>query len=106
MKSGIVSTLLIILSFSVSGTVLGSTILFMQAHASDDCEDEAFEKYMKKGEGPYDKYMDRADDVPLPNDEEDVDDYLDDLEPFAEDYINDLEPYAEDYIDDLGDCLN
>ena len=61
---------------------------------------------MKSGEEPYDKYMDSADKVPLPDDEDDVDEYLDDLEPLAEDYIDDLEPHAEQYIDDLGDCIN
>jgi len=46
-----------------------------------------------------------ADDVPLPSDEDDSDEYLDELEPLAEDYIKDLEPHAEKYSEDLEDCL-
>jgi hypothetical protein len=78
----------------------------MQAHAEDNCEDKVFKKYMKKGEKPFERYLDKADDVPLPKDKNDVNDYLDDLEPLAEDYIDDLQPHAEQYIDDLEDCLN
>jgi hypothetical protein len=77
----------------------------MQVNAEDDCEDKAWKKYMKNGEVPYDKYLDKADDVPLPSDEDDVDEYLDNLDPLAEDYIDDLEPFADKYIEDLEDCL-
>ena len=83
-----------------------SSILNKVYAGNDDCEDEAFQKYLKKGEKPFEKYLDRADDVPLPKDKDDVDEYLDELDPLAEDYIDDLEPDAEKYIEDLEDCLN
>jgi hypothetical protein len=76
----------------------------MQAHAEDDCDDKAFKKYLKKGEKPFKKYLDKADDVPLPSDKDDVDKYLDKLNPLAKDYIDDLEPYADKYIEELQDC--
>jgi hypothetical protein len=101
-----VFALMLLSSIALMGTIFYPNFNSMQTHAEDDCEDKAFKKYMKSGEEPYDKYLDSADDVPLPNDEDDVDEYLDDLEPLAEDYIDDLEPYAEKYIDDLGDCIN
>ncbi|HEY7227626.1 MAG TPA: hypothetical protein VH481_05825 [Nitrososphaeraceae archaeon] len=70
-----------------------------------NCEDKAFKKYLKKGEKPFEKYLDKADDVPLPSGKDDVDEYLDKLDPLAKDYINDLEPFADKYIEDLEDCL-
>ena len=101
-----VFSLLLMSSIALMGTIFYPNFNFMQAHAEDDCEDKAFKKYMKSGQEPYDKYLDSAGEVPLPDDEDEVDEYLEDLEPLAEDYIDDLEPYAEQYIDDLGDCIN
>lgn len=98
--------LFIISSIILTGSIFYPIFNLTPVNAEDDCEKKAFKKYMKKGDKPFEKYLDRADDVPLPKDEDDVDDYLDDLEPLAKDYIDDLEPYAEDYIDDLEDCLN
>jgi len=70
-----------------------------------DCADRMFDKYVKDAQPEYDKYLDKADDVPLPDSESDVDDYLDSLDPLADEYIDNLDPYAEDYIDNLQDCL-
>jgi hypothetical protein len=94
-----------LISFSV--LFLGSNSYFNLSSYADenDCEDKAFKKYLKDGEKPFEKYLDKADNVPLPDNEDNVDKYLDDLEPLAEDYIDDLEPYAEEYIGELEDCL-
>ena len=37
-------------------------------------------KYFKKGEKPFKQYLDKADVVPLPRDEDDYDEYLDSIE--------------------------
>jgi hypothetical protein len=71
----------------------------------EECADEMFDKYLKDAEPEFDKYMDKADDIPLPDSESGVDDYLDSLDPLAEEYIDNLDPYAEDYIDNLKDCM-
>jgi hypothetical protein len=101
-----ISRLLFIFSVAFIAVVTYSQYNPIQLYAEEDCEDKAWKKYMKNGEIPYEKYIDRADDVPLPDDEDQVNDYLNKLDPLAEDYIDDLQPFAEDYIDDLGDCLN
>jgi hypothetical protein len=106
MKNPFILALVLILSTALAGPVYYPNSNSMQARGEDDCEDQAFKKYMKKGDKPFERYLDRADDVPLPKDENDVKDYLDDLEPLADDYIDDLEPFAQQYTDDLEDCLN
>jgi hypothetical protein len=95
-----------LISFSV--LFLGSNSYFiLSSYAADNnCEDKAFKKYLKKGEKPFQKYLDNADDVPLPSDKDDVDEYLDKLDPLAKNYIDDLEPFADNYIEDLEDCLD
>jgi len=98
----------ILLVSSISLTAFNSDFsdsIVSKTYANDDCEEKALKKYLKKGEDPFEKYLDRAGDVPLPSDEDDVDEYLDELNPLAEDYIDDLEPYAEKYTGDLEDCL-
>jgi hypothetical protein len=108
LKRGPFLPLLLASSITLSSTLFYSDFnsILPKAYAGDkDCEDKAFEKYLKKGDEPFEKYLDNADDVPLPSDEDDVDEYLDELEPLAEDYIKDLEPHAEKYIEDLEDCL-
>ena len=72
----------------------------------EDCADRMFDKYLKDAEPEFDKYIDEADDVPFPDSESEVDDYLDSLDPLAEEYIDNLDPHAEDYIDNLESCMN
>lgn len=67
----------------------------------EECADKMFDKYMKDSEPEFDKYLDNANDVPLPDSESEVNDYLDSLDPLAEEYIDNLEPYADNYIDRL-----
>jgi hypothetical protein len=43
-----------------------------------------------KGDRPIDRYLGRANDVPLPSDEDDYDDYLEKLDPLAKDYIDEF----------------
>jgi hypothetical protein len=105
MNNPLILALVLTFSTALTGSFLFATSNFMQAHGEDDCEDKAFKKYLKKGEKPFEKYLDKADDVPLPSDKGDVDEYLDKLDPLAKDYINDLEPSADKYIEDLEDCL-
>jgi len=71
-----------------------------------ECADRMFDKYLKDAEPEFDKYMDKADDIPFPDSENDVNSYLDSLDPLAEEYIDNLDPYAEDYIDNLELCMN
>jgi hypothetical protein len=106
MKNSVILASVLMFSTALTGSFYSANYDFMQAHAEDDCEDKAFKKYMKKGDKPFDKYLDKADDVPLPKDKDDADDYLDELDPLAKDYVDDLQPFAEQYIDDLEDCLN
>jgi hypothetical protein len=60
----------------------------MVSSASDfydeECADRMFDKYMKDAEPEYDKYLHKADDVPLPVFESEVDDYLDSLDPLLQ----------------------
>ena len=94
-------------------SVLSSIVAILpnnQTFASNDfydeeCADRLFDKYLKDAEPEFDKYMDKADDIPLPDSESGVDDYLDSLDPLAEEYIDNLDPYAEDYIDNLESCM-
>jgi hypothetical protein len=106
MKNSLILASVLMFSAALTGAFYYANSNLMQAHAEDDCEDKAFKKYMKKGDKPFERYLDKADNVPLPKDEDDVKDYLDDLDPLAKDYIDDLQPYARQYIDDLEDCLN
>jgi hypothetical protein len=43
-----------------------------------------------KGDMLFEIYLDRANDVPLPSDEDHYDDYLEKLEPLAKDYIDEF----------------
>jgi len=61
---------------------------------------------LKKGDKPFQRYLDKANDVPLPHDKKDYDKYFDKLEDYAQDYPGELDPYAKKYLDDLGDCLD
>lgn len=92
MNSGLFLPLLLASSISLSSTLFYSDFnsILPKAYAEDnDCEDKAFEKYLKRGDKPFEQYLDKADDVPLPSDEDDYDEYLDEIEPLAEDYIDD-----------------
>jgi hypothetical protein len=104
MKNAFILALMLIFSTALPVSFYYVNSNLMQAHAEDDCDDKAFKKYLKKGEKPFKKYLDKADDVPLPSDKDDVDKYLDKLNPLAKDYIDDLEPYADKYIEELQDC--
>lgn len=96
-------------------TLIGANIINIQIFASnefdasdfydEECADRMFDKYVKGAEPEYDKYLDKADDVPFPDSENEINDYLDSLDPLAEEYIDNLEPYAEDYIDNLDACM-
>ena len=70
-----------------------------------ECAHKMFDKYVKDAEPEYDKYLDKAEEIPLPDSESDIDNYLDSLDPFAEEYIDNLDPYADEYIKNLDDCL-
>jgi hypothetical protein len=103
-----------VLCYSVF-TVIDANLTNIQTFASssfdasdyydEECADRMFDKYVKDAEPEYDKYLDKADDVDLPDSESEINDYLDSLDPLAEEYIDNLEPYAEDYIDNLTECL-
>lgn len=47
-------------------------------------------KYIMKGDTLFERYLDRANDVPLPSDEDDYNDYLEKLDPLAKDYIDEF----------------
>ena len=91
---------------------IGLNFGFVQIYAYDpedfydkECADKMFDKYVKDAEPEYDKYLDKADEIPLPDSESDIDNYLDSLDPLAEEYIDNLDPYADEYIKNLDDCL-
>ena len=90
----------------------GLDYVSIQIHAYDpddfydkECADRLFDKYVKDAEPEFDKYLDKAENIPLPDSENEIDSYLDSLDPLAEEYINNLDPYAEDYVENLDDCL-
>jgi hypothetical protein len=68
-------------------------------------QDKMFDKYVKGVEPEYDKYLDKVEQIPLLDSENDIDNYLDSLDPLAEEYIDNLDPYANEYINNLDQCL-
>ena len=77
-----------------------------KSNHKDDCEDRSFNKYMKKGEKPFQRYLDKAGDVPLPHSKKGYNKYFDKIDNYAQDYLHELDPHAKKYVDDLGDCLH
>jgi len=103
-------TLIAFLCYTVLVSIGSITTVQLFAYDSDDfydkeCADKMFDKYVKDAEPEYDKYLDKAQDIPTPDSESEIDNYLDSLDPLAKDYIDNLEPYANDYIENLGDCI-
>jgi hypothetical protein len=96
-------------------TSIGANLTNIQTFASskydpsdfydEECADRMFDKYEKDAEPEYDKYLDKAEQIPLPYSESDINNYLDSLDPLAEEYIDNLDPYADEYIKNLDDCL-
>lgn len=102
----------LILTYQFSFILLGVLFSFFSLDVNgqssfydENCADQVFNKYMKESEPVFDRYMDSAGNIPLPESEFGINNYLDNINNLAEDYLEQLNPHAQRYAEELSSCL-